>query len=361
MLTAERTKVEASRLKEALKRLTPPRYGLDYVSFDGTRVWSTGPGGVEVEARVGKGSFPPVALPRKPLLELLEGVEGEVEVALVEGRLLVRGGPLQAELHTAPPFSLAVLEAEGEEVFRAGEEFLKALRSALALGRRLTSYQGKVLVEVEEPRVRVAATDGYRLHLYTVGAEVFREGAYPLPAQAEEALKGLEEPVSFRLAWDGRALVAVARDGRAGLPLADGGFPPYRGVLPQVPPVGRIRVERKGLHKVASLTEALKRALVVAAPQNHPVRLQAGGGEVRVQALDEAWAPVSEEVLLGEGDGEVTVDGRFLKEALEEVEGAEADLALYPGPRAPLVEVKDGRFYAFIAGLSPSQDTGGQG
>lgn len=354
MLTAERTKVEASRLKEALKRLTPPRYGPDYVSFDGARVWSTGPGGVEVEARVGEGSFPPVALPRRPLLGLLEEVEGEVEVALLEGRLLVRGGPLRAELHTAPPFSLAVLEEEGEEIFRAGEDFLKALRSALVLGRRLTSYQAKVLVEVEEPRVRVAATDGYRLHLYTVRAEVFREGAYPLPAQAEEALKGLEGEVSFRLAWDGRALVAVGRDGRAGLPLADGGFPPYRGVLPQVPPVGRIGAERK------NLLEALKRALVVAAPQNHPVRLQAGGGEVRVQALDEAWAPVSEEVLPGEGDGEVTVNGRFLKEALEEVEGAEADLALYPGPRAPLVEVRDGRFYALIAGLLPPQD-GGQG
>ncbi|MCS7217358.1 MAG: hypothetical protein NZ924_06875, partial [Candidatus Bipolaricaulota bacterium] len=195
---------------------------------------------------------------------------------------------------------------EGEEIFRAGEDFLKALRSALALGRRLTSHQAKVLVEVEEPRVRVAATDGYRLHLYTVRAEVFREGAYPLPAQAEEALQGLEGEVSFRLAWDGRALVAVARDGRAGLPLADGGFPPYRGVLPQVPPVGRIGAK--------NLLEALKRALVVAEPKNHPVRLQAGGGEVRVQALDEAWAPVSEEVLPGEGDGEVTVNGRFLKE-----------------------------------------------
>ncbi|WP_460361755.1 hypothetical protein [Thermus antranikianii] len=303
----------------------------------------------------GGGELPPRGPAPKPLLELLEGVEGEVEVALLEGRLLVRGGPLRAELHTAPPFSLAVLEGVGEEVFRAGEDFLKALRSALALGRHLTSYQGKVLVEVEEPRVRVAATDGYRLHLYTVRAEVFREGAYPLPAQAEEALKGLEGEVSFRLAWDGRALVAVGRDGRAGLPLAEGGFPSYRNVLPQVPPVGRIGAERK------NLLEALKRALVVAAPQNHPVRLQAGGGEVRVQALDEAWAPVSEEVLPGEGDGEVTVDGRFLKEALEEVEGEEADLALYPGPRAPLVEVRDGRFYALIAGLSPSQNTGGQG
>ncbi|AFH40202.1 hypothetical protein [Thermus thermophilus] len=62
MLTAERTKVEASRLKEALKRLTPPRYGPDYVSFDGARVWSTGPGGVEVEAREGARGDPRVPL-----------------------------------------------------------------------------------------------------------------------------------------------------------------------------------------------------------------------------------------------------------------------------------------------------------
>ncbi len=349
------TKVEASRLKEALKRLTPPRYGMDYVSFDGARVWSTSPGGVEVEARVGEGSLPPVALPRKPLLELLEGVEGEVELSLEEGRLLVRGGSLRAELHTAPPFSLAVLEAEAVEVFRTGEDFLKALRKAFALGKGLLSYQAKVLVEVEEPRARVVATDGYRLHLHALAAEVFREGAYLLPAGVEEALGGLEGEVSFRLARDGKALVAVAGNGRVGFALAAGGFPAYQNVLPQVPPVGQVRTDRK------ALLEALRRALVVAEPQNRAVALEAGEGEVRVRALGEGSTPVSEEALPGEGEGSVVVNGRFLREALEEVEGKDVDLTLYPGNRAPLVEVKDGRFYALLAGLVPPQDTGGQG
>ncbi len=49
----------------------------------------------------------------------------------------------------------------------------------------------------------------------------------------------------------------------------------------------------------------------------------------------------------------MVVNGRFLKEALEEVEGKDVDLTLYPGNRTPLVEVKDGRFYALLAGLVP--------
>ncbi|MGC8905622.1 hypothetical protein [Thermus sp.] len=343
--------LEAARLREALKRMVPQP--TDYVSFDGARAWTSGM--VEVEIRVGEERLAPVALPRKFFLDLLEAAEGEVRLTPEGQRLRLEAGGFQAELLTAEAFPQPLLEKAEDPAFRVGEGFLEVMESAFPLGKKLTSHQGKVLVEAEEGRVRVVATDGYRLHLHTLEAEVFQEGAYLLPAQAEGALRALEGELTFHRAWGGKALVAVAENGRAGFPLAEGGFPSYRNALPSAPPLGEVEVERR------ALLQALKRALAVAHPENHPVRLRADGEGVRVEAMGEGFLPLSEELLPGRGREEVVVNGRYLVDALEEVRKEEARILLYSGPGVPLVEVGDEGFYGLIAGLRPPKDAAGQG
>ena len=63
----------------------------------------------------------------------------------------------------------------------------------------------------------------------------------------------------------------------------------------------------------------------------------------------------------GEGQGEVSINGNYLVDALEEIGSNEAHIALYTGPKAPLVEVKDEKFYALIAGLRVTEDSRGEG
>lgn len=332
-------KIQAQDLHSVLKDLVPPRYAPDYVNFDGLRVWM-GSHEIEVEVRAGDTPFSTVALPRKPFIDLLETLQGEVELSLVEAethrKLLVKTGNFTGELYTASALEPRILTRPAQEVLRGKEGFLEALIKGLSLG--------KTLVEVEEERARIVSTDNYRLHIYTRPVEGRVEKNYPVPTQVKEALKGLEGPVNFHEVHDRNALVIEGQNGRVAFSLSGEQFH-YQNALPTTPPQGVIVTERK------PLSQALRRALVVADPRYYPVSLEAEGGHLKLQALDRDFTPVSEEALPGEGDYRVFINGRFLLKALEEITSDHVSIALHRTTTLA-VELKDKGFYALIATLN---------
>jgi hypothetical protein len=338
----------------ALKSLLrSARESIHYFNFNGTHAWITDYA-VEMEVQIGEGEpSTPVALPRQVLLDLLE--TADVKLILRDDRVLARGPGFSAEIRTgegAPPIILSKAE---EPISRVSGDFVKAVRNALSVGRKII-YAAKVLVEVQDG-VKVVATDGYRLHIYTLEAEVYREAKLYLPAAADEVLRIFNRGESLTLyrAWEGNALVVQGATARVGFDLATDRFPSYQNAIPGKPPEGHIRTFRK------DLIQALKRALVVAERKNHAVRLTAFQDGLRVEAMDDNFSPISEEILPGEGQGEVSINGNYLMDALEEIGSDEANIALYSGSGAPLVEVKDERFYALIAGLRVTEDSRGEG
>jgi hypothetical protein len=338
-------------LKSLLKNA---RESIRFFNFNGTHAWITDYG-VEMEVQVGEGEpSTPVALPRQVLLDLLE--TADVKLILRDNRVLARGPGFSAEIHTGEGTPPVILSKAEEPISRVNGDFVRAVRNALAVGRRHPAYEAKVLVEVEDG-VKVVATDGYRLHIYTLEAEVYREAKLYLPATADEAFRILNRGESLTLykAWEGNALVIESPTTRVGLELAADRFPTYQNALPSRPFEGYIRASRK------DLIQALRRALVVAERKNHAVRLTASQDGVRVEAMDDNFSPISEEILPGEGQGGIHINGNYLMDALTEIGGDEAHIALYSGAKAPLVEVKDERFYALIAGLRVTEDSRGEG
>jgi len=339
-------------LKSLLKNV---RESISYINFNGTHAWITDYG-VEMEVQVGEGEpSTPVALPRQVLLDLLE--TADVNLILKDDRVVARGPGFLAQIHTGEGTPPVILSKAEEPISGVSGDFVKAVRNALSVGRKNTAYEAKVLVEVEDG-VKVVATDGYRLHIYTLEAEVYREAKLYLPATADEALRILPsrgEFLTLYKAWEGNALVVESPTARVGFNLAAPRYPGYQNAIPSQPPEGHIRTPRK------DLIQALKRALVVAERKNHAVRLTAFQEGVRVEAMDDNFSPISEETLPGEGQGEVYINGNYLMDALEEIGRDEAHIALYSGSRAPLVEVKDERFYALIAGLRVTEDSRGEG
>lgn len=82
-----------------------------------------------------------------------------------------------------------------------------------------------------------------------------------------------------------------------GLNLAVPRYFSYQNAIPSQPPEGYVRTSCK------DLIQALKRALVVAERKNHAVRLTASQDGLRVEAMDDNFSPISEEILSGEGQG----------------------------------------------------------
>ncbi|GLV48760.1 MULTISPECIES: hypothetical protein [unclassified Thermus] len=360
--------VETGLLLKTLKRLPPVRWGRDAVALAGGEHLTLRRAGDGVEAEVRlpfpAEGFPGAVVPRKPLLELLEGAGGMVELTLEEGWLKVRGRGFSAQIFTydpeARPVGVSLLTGEANPLFRVQAlAFLEAFGEAATLARASSHEKArKVLLEVEAGRVRLVATDGYRLYTFSLEAETPTPGVELLlkPEEALAALKALDPGLSFTfLQPEAHALVAETLWGRAAFPLAEEGFVPYRKVLPQGEPLGRLRVEARALR------EALGRALVVAEPKNHGVELQALGEEVRVQALGEDFTPLSEEVLPGEGEGRLRVNGKYLLGALEVFGPGKAELRLYPHAQGGLVALGREGFHALIALLKPAQDAGGEG
>jgi DNA polymerase-3 subunit beta len=338
-------------LKSLLKNT---RESISYVNFNGTHAWITDYA-VEMEVQVGEGEpSTPVALPRQVLLDLLEAAD--VHLVLRGDQVVAKGPGFLAQIRTGEGTPPMILSKAEEPISRVNGSFVKAVRNALSVGRKGAVYEAKALVEVEDG-VKVVATDGYRLHIYTLEAEVYREAKLYLPATADEPLKILNRGESLTLyrAWEGNALVVESPTARVGFNLAAPRYPSYQNTIPSQPPGGHIRTSRK------DLIQALKRALVVAERKNHAVRLTAFQYGLRVEAMDDNFSPISEEILPGEGQGEVSINGNYLADALEEIGGEEAHLTLYSGSRAPLVEVKDERFYALIAGLRVTEDSRGEG
>lgn len=323
-----------------------------YVNFDGTRAWIADPA-FEMEVQLKGTPSRPVAFPAQVLANLLEGAD--MEIFLKDDQLRVSRPGFLAEVRTAETTPPTILRQIEEPIAQVSGDFVKTFRSALSLGRRNISYTAKVLVEVED-RVKVVATNGYCLHVHTLEAEVYQKARLHLPVTAAEAFRVLnrDEPLTLHKAWAGKALVVESPNARVGLSLADPHYPDYHQAIPTRSPEGYIQAPRK------ELVRALRRALVVAEARNHAVRLSVREG-LQVEALDDNFSPVSKEALPGEGQRELFINAAYLVGALEEIEGDEVHIAIYTGPRAPLVEVKDERFYALISALRTPQNPPSEG
>lgn len=360
---------DTSLLHKALKRLGSVRPERDAVEVAGGEQLRLRCAGLEVEAEVRlpvpAEGFPGAVVSRKHLLDLLEGTEGPVELALDRGWFRVRSGRFSAELISyspeVNPVGIRLLTEEAEPLFRVeAGAFLEALEEAAALARA-SAVMPEVLLEVEEGGVRLVATDGYRLYLFALEAQVQRPGVEYLlrPGEALAALRALDPGPSLTFSKpqkpQAQALVVEGLWGKAAFALGAGSALPYRQVIPQGEPLARLRVD------ATPLREALKRALVVAEGTHHGVELQGMGEEVRVSALDGELRPLSEELLPGEGEGALQVNGRYLLSALEVFGPGKAELQVHPHARGKLLVLEREGFHAYISLLQPAQNPAGAG
>ncbi len=311
----------------------------------------------EVEVRDGEGWEGGALVPAKPLFALAEGLpEGEVRLRKAEERMGILVRQFKAEVAAASPegFPALVLppgppfSQKAEVERRAFLNLIDQVRYALGRENYRAIFKG-LLLEFGPQAVRAVASDGYRLALAELSLPSGVQGKHLVPQEGvERILKilGGAEGESLEVHLGDKA-IGFAIEGEAlGIRLSqrlmEGEYPDYNRIVPTAW-TARAKVATKRLE------EALKRIEVLADRQNRRVDLSLREGEIRLEASGEYGR--GEEVLaaLVEGALDLSVNARYLLEALP---ASEEVFLEFSGKETPLlVRNPEGSYRAIFTPL----------
>jgi len=257
---------------------------------------------IELRARVAVGverSGETTVAARK-LLDICRTLPSAANVVLeLDGeRVVLRSGRSRFTLATLPPAEFPVIdEVQGEVEFQLPQGNLKASieRIGFAMAQQdVRYYLNGLLVELAGDRLRTVATDGHRLSLCEVAAElpagesqqviVPRKGVNELARLLEE---DAESPATVRL---GGNHVQVEMPGlRFTSKLIDGRFPDYTRVVPEGGS-SELRADRE------TLRQALARTSILSNEKYKGVRLAMSADGLRIQTHNPDQEEAEEEV-----------------------------------------------------------------
>lgn len=240
-----------------------------------------------------------VTVPARKLLDICKALpEGaSVAVTLDKGRLLLRSGRSRFSLATLPAADFpAVEDIRVQRSFSLLQKQLRNLinRTAFSMAQQdVRYYLNGLLIETSEKQLRAVATDGHRLALCDLAADLGDMPAQQVILPRKGVLELLrllgdsEDPAKLEL---GSNHIRVHLPGlRFTSKLIDGRFPEYDRVVP------------KGGDKVVSverqaLREALTRAAILSNEKYRGIRLNLNDGQLRIQAHNPEQEEAEDEV-----------------------------------------------------------------
>jgi DNA polymerase-3 subunit beta len=252
----------------------------------------------------------------------VKAADGEISLALEDGRLVLRSADSTARLATLPVDEFpASTHADGEAVGLVTFEG-DSLQAALVRLRPFISREGTryylngVWLELG-PKALLTATDGHKLRHVVIEAASSsspRTITGILPRPAVEAAIALGEPVTLELR--GRSAILTAGDVEITTRLIDGQYPDWRQVVPEAQPG-----DAGGPLARQELIAAVERvAWAAAGDKARPVKLAWGEARLELSVHGEGGGAEAETVLdlAGIGrPGEVGFNARFLVQALQ--------------------------------------------
>lgn len=250
----------------------------------------------------------------------------EITVGTEENKAMVSAGRSRFTLATLPAAEFPVIEdVEVGDSVSVDQHALKDLieRTAFAMAHQdVRYYLNGLLVELAESRVRTVATDGHRLAVCDLEAEVEVKEARQIIVprkgilELQRLLDGQDESVTLEL---GRNHVRVRRaDAVFTSKLIDGRFPDYQAVIPAQE--GRqLKLDR------SAFREALQRAAILSSEKVRGVKLELAPSTLTIVAHNPEQEEAVEEMEI-DYDGDALGVGfnvQYLQEALGALDGEE--------------------------------------
>ncbi len=296
--------------------------------------------GVEVQE---KGD---ITVPARKLLDICRALpEGaKLTVYLDKGKLTLRSGRSRFSLATLPAADFpSVEDINVQRGFKLSQKMLRELISKTAFSmaqQDVRYYLNGLLLETGEKRLRAVATDGHRLALCDLKAEMIDDAVQQVivPRKGVLELQRLlgEDETEANVEFGTNHLRVTLPSIRFTSKLIDGRFPEYDRVVP------------KGGDKVFTadrqlLKETLGRAAILSNEKYRGVRLQLSPKLLKVMAHNPEQEEAEDEleVVYQGGDLEIGFNVTYLMDALSALESEQVRITLTDANSSCLVRAPD--------------------
>lgn len=273
-----------------------------------------------------------ITVPARKLVDICkalpEGIRSDVQ--LNGEKLALHAGRSRFTLATLPAAEFPSSDSRADaDRLTVSEDRLRWLldKTAFAMANQdVRHYLNGLLLEFRSGMLRAVATDGHRLALAEIEADVDGDGrSLILPRKGVTELSRIlgpdDESVEIAL---GDHFVRVQRRGLTlTSKLIDGRFPDYEAVIPMSQD-NAMTLERQ------PFMQALQRAAILSNEKYRGVRIESNGGTIRIVAHNPQQEEATEEI-----EAEHNYDGlvvgfnvNYLLDALGAIDGDEARLSL---------------------------------
>ncbi|MBL4762693.1 MAG: DNA polymerase III subunit beta [Gammaproteobacteria bacterium] len=284
-----------------------------------------------------------ITLPARKFLDIIRALpeNAVLDFELDNEKIHIKSGRSKFILATLPAAEFPVLDDfKGSSAFSVKEEDFKKLieKTGFAMAQQdVRYYLNGLMIELDDNKVRAIATDGHRLAICAVEANISSETGQ----QVIVPRKGILELARLLVSTDNSISIELSAnhirvnlDGiRFTSKLIDGRFPEYKRVMPA--DADKLVTINRDV-----LKQALTRASILSNEKYRGIRLQFSTGNLSMQANnpDQEEAEEEIEITYDNQDVEIGFNVNYLLDVLSVTEGDEIKINLKDGNSSALIE-----------------------
>ena len=241
-----------------------------------------------------------ITVPARKLMDICKSLPSDalIDIRVDEQKLVVKAGRSRFTLSTLPANDFpTVEEGPGSLTFNLVQSKLRRLidRTSFAMAQQdVRYYLNGMLLEVQSGVLRAVATDGHRLAMCSMQAEVQTE-----KHQVIVPRKGILELARLLTEQDGEVAIVLGQNHIRATTgeftftskLVDGKFPDYERVLPR-------GGDKLVVGDRQALREAFSRTAILSNEKYRGIRLQLEAGLLKIQANNPEQEEAEEEVVV---------------------------------------------------------------
>ncbi len=294
-----------------------------------------------------------ITVPARKLVDICKSLPDgcDIEFTLDENRLILRSGRSRFTLSTLPAADFpSVDQGDDAQSFSVKQGDVKRLieKTAFAMAQQdVRYYLNGMLWEVSADKLRMVATDGHRLAMCTLAAElnVAKECQVIVPRKGVNELARLlmDESQDAEVLVGSNHLRVVTQGFTFTSKLIDGKFPDYDRVLPR-------GSTKEVLGSRDALKQAFARTSILSNEKYRGIRLQLTSGELKIQANNPEQEEAEEVVAVDYqgSDLEIGFNVSYLVDVLSVIGGEQVKLSLADANSSALLEEPDSSESAYV-------------